>query len=292
VKIRAEDGRSVQRVNISPFIADLPFAKDTTAFTTDNASGSTSQAANIAEALEAGARVLLIDEDTSATNFMIRDARMQRLIPKSQEPITPFIDQVRNLHGDYSVSTVLVMGGSGDYFDVADTVIAMRDYLPAVVTPAAQQIARELPTRRNRESRDRFGAVTKRAVVPESLHSEARGEPRPGVRGEPRAGSRGLHSVELGGKAIDLSAVEQIVDASQTRAIADLLLYTWRRGYFGDDAPLAEALARALSDVERQGLDILSPFQDFAPDYALPRIEDVAAALNRLRGLEVKQVGG
>lgn len=51
--------------------------KDTTLFRTPDASGSTSQAANIQEALELGATALLLDEDVCATNFMIRDARMQ-----------------------------------------------------------------------------------------------------------------------------------------------------------------------------------------------------------------------
>lgn len=112
MKVRAEDGRSVAGVDISPFIGSLPQGKSTRQFSTPNASGSTSQAANIMEALEAGAQVLLVDEDTSATNFMIRDRRMQALIAKDREPITPFIDKVRQLYTDYGISTVLVMGAA------------------------------------------------------------------------------------------------------------------------------------------------------------------------------------
>ena len=97
VKIRAEDGRWVAGVNISPFIDNLPFGKSTQNFSTPDASGSTSQAANIIEALEAGSRCLLIDEDTAATNFMIRSAAMQRLVAPEKEPITPFIAKVRPL---------------------------------------------------------------------------------------------------------------------------------------------------------------------------------------------------
>ena len=125
VKIRAENGRSIQKVNISSFITNLPLMRDTIRFSTENGSGSTSQAASIIEALESGARILLIDEDTSATNFMIRDERMQELVVKEKEPITPFVDKVHKLYRDFAVSTLLVMGGSGDYFDVADTVIMM-----------------------------------------------------------------------------------------------------------------------------------------------------------------------
>ncbi|MCG6968377.1 MAG: ABC-ATPase domain-containing protein, partial [Gammaproteobacteria bacterium] len=134
VKVRAEDGRAVSKVNISPFIDRLPFGRDTTAFTTENASGSTSQAANIIEAFETGAQVLLIDEDTSATNFMIRDERMQSLVAQDKEPITPLLYRVRELYDTHGVSSVIVMGGSGDYFDVADTVIMMDCYEPTDVT--------------------------------------------------------------------------------------------------------------------------------------------------------------
>ena len=90
VKVRAEDGRAVAGVDISAFIDGLPLGQDTHHFTTPNASGSTSQAATIVEALESGAHALLVDEDTSATNFMLRDRRMQSLVPKDAEPITPF----------------------------------------------------------------------------------------------------------------------------------------------------------------------------------------------------------
>ncbi|MDP6559575.1 MAG: ABC-ATPase domain-containing protein, partial [Candidatus Binatia bacterium] len=130
VKIRAEDGRRIEQVDISPFISDLPYGRSTSAFSTEDASGSTGQAANIIEALEMGATVLLLDEDTSATNFMVRDARMQALVDKKNEPITPFLDRVRELYEKIGVSTVLIMGGCGDYFDVADAVIMMREYLP------------------------------------------------------------------------------------------------------------------------------------------------------------------
>ena len=112
------------------------------AFRTENASGSTSQAANIIEALEVSAQLLLLDEDTCATNLMIRDARMQALVEKPGEPITPFIDRVRQLADERAVSSILVLGGSGDYFDVADTIIRMDSYIPYDVTAAAKAMAR------------------------------------------------------------------------------------------------------------------------------------------------------
>lgn len=170
VKIRAEDGRRVERVDISPFISNLPFQKDTTAFSTDNASGSTSQAANIVEALEVGSKLLMMDEDTCATNFMIRDERMQKLVPKEKEPITPFIDQVQNLYREHGVSSLLVIGGSGDYFDVADTVIFMDSYLPKVVTQRAHQIAAEDPSQRKKEAPGGFGKLVLRIPLVDSFN--------------------------------------------------------------------------------------------------------------------------
>ena len=125
VKIRAYSGRYVSSVDISSFIDNLPFERSTTSFTTANASGSTSQAASIIEALELDAQVLLMDEDTCAANFMIRDRKMQDLVNKDDEPITPFIDRVRWLYSERGVSSILVLGGVGDYFEVADTVIQM-----------------------------------------------------------------------------------------------------------------------------------------------------------------------
>ena len=113
VKLRAEDGRSIKQADISMFINDLPNGKDTRTFCTEDASGSTSQAANVIESMEAGAKALLIDEDTSATNFMIRDELMQRVIHREMEPITPFIERIRELYEQYDISTVIVAGSSG-----------------------------------------------------------------------------------------------------------------------------------------------------------------------------------
>ena len=183
VKIRAEDGRAVSGVDISPFIGNLPLEKSTDFFSTQNASGSTSQAASIVEAVEIGARVLLIDEDTAATNFMIRDRRMQALIPKEREPITPFVDRVRQLHDQHDVSTVLVIGGSGDYLDVADTVIAMDEYRPQHVTSQAMQIAQNLRTGRVSEGGGRVRAWR-----------SSRSQPRFGRFAARDAGARGSRS--------------------------------------------------------------------------------------------------
>ena len=169
VKIRSEDGRNIERVNISGFINNLPGKKDTLAFSTENASGSTSQAANVSEAIEYGTSLLLIDEDTSATNFMIRDGRMQKLVAKEKEPITPFIDRVKELYDNFRISTILIVGGSGDYFDVADRVIMMDEYIPLDVTEKAKNIANSDKSKREFSSNDSFKGITERIPLKRSF---------------------------------------------------------------------------------------------------------------------------
>jgi len=278
VKIRAEDGRSVEKVDIRPFINNLPLGKDTAEFSTDNASGSTSQAANIMEALEVGAKVLLIDEDTSATNFMIRDERMQELVSKDKEPITPFLDKVKQLYQDHGVSTVLVMGGSGDYFEVADRVIMMDTYAPKDLTSCVREIMNKSPTRRKAEGKESFGKVPTRIPQPESF------DPQRGKRNV-KIDAKGLKTIVYGRTAIDLSQVAQVVDESQTRAIGDLIHYCATH-YFRGTTSLAEGMQRAMADVAEKGLDILTPFK--MGNYARPRLFELAAAINRMRTLKVR----
>ena len=277
VKIRAEDGRYVAEVNILPFINNLPYGQDTTAFNSHNASGSTSQAANIIEALELGASVLLIDEDTAATNFMIRDQRMQALIAKAKEPITPFVDKVRQLYEERGVSTILVIGGSGDYFEVADLVIAMDAYVPRDVTTEAQAIAQQHQQARQREGGTTFGTLTPRVPLPKSLN------PRNGRR-DVSVKTRGLHTVQFGEETIDLGMVAQLVDDSQTRALAAALVYGWER-YMDGKRPLADILNLIMADIEEHGLDILDRRK--MGDWAAFRIFELGAALNRLRTLRI-----
>ena len=279
VKIRAEDGRRVAGVDISPFINTLPYGRTTHDFSTDNASGSTSQAANIIEALEAGTGLLLIDEDTAATNFMIRDVRMQQLIAKKNEPITPFIDRVRQLYDEYGVSTILVIGGSGDYFEVADTIIAMENYIPREVAREARNIAAAHPTTRRPEGGTAFGGLRPRIPLAHSIN------PRKGRR-DIHIKTQGLHTILFGTEAIDLDSVEQLADPSQTRALAAALLYA-RQNYMDGRRPLRQVLDCVMQDIEVQGLEVLTPHP--LGDHALFRKYELGAALNRLRTLKVKQ---
>ena len=278
VKIRAEDGRRIEKVDISPFIGALPFGQSTHAFSTEDASGSTSQAANIMEALEAGSQALLIDEDTSATNFMIRDHRMQELVSKDKEPITPFIDKVHQLFQDLGVSTVLVIGGSGDYFDVADCVICMVEYIPYDVTEKARSIAEKYKAERAREGGEYFGKIKERIPLPRSF------DPSKGRR-KVKISSKGVRSILFGTHRIDLGALEQLMDKSQTQAVGNAIYYATR--YMDGKRSLKEIVDRVQKDIKEKGLDVLSLYP--VGTYAAFRVIELAAAINRLRTLLVTQ---
>jgi predicted ABC-class ATPase len=220
-----------------------------------------------------------VDEDTAATNFMIRDHRMQELIAKEREPITPFIDKVRQLHNEHGVSTVLVMGGSGDYFDVADTVIAMDAYLPHDVTDRARAIAHKYRAERRPEGGNRFGDITPRTPLADSL------DPSKGRR-EVKISARGVKTILFGTHDIDLSAVEGLVDPSQLNAIGQGLYYARQRTMDGQRT-LPEILDAVMSDIDRGGLDVLD--RRLVGDLARFRRYELAAALNRLRTLQVTE---
>ncbi|MEM9447633.1 MAG: ABC-ATPase domain-containing protein [Cyanobacteria bacterium P01_E01_bin.6] len=277
INVRAEDGRSIQGVDISPFINQLPQGRSTKHFTTDNASGSTSQVANIIEALEMGATLLLVDEDTSATNFMIRDRRMQALIAKDKEPITPFIDKIRQLYEDYGVSTILVMGGSGDYFDVADTVIGMDDFQPKDLTQQAKAIAKKYETMRQLEGGATFGDMAVRVVNRQSRQSsdDARG---------PKIKVRNTDELRLGQDDIELTAVEQIVETTQLRAIGWAIAYL-QTHYIDGRQTLRDIMTLIMDDIDQYGLDALTPYPQ--GDVSRFRAAELAAALNRLRSLSI-----
>lgn len=284
VKIRAEDGRRVEQVNISPFITHLPYGRSTAAFCTDDASGSTSQATNILEALETGGRVLLVDEDTSATNFMLRDARMQALVKKAHEPITPFLDRVRGLYEGLGVSTVLVMGGCGDYLDVADSVIMMRDYLPFDVTSEAKQVGRMYTTQRRVETTSPMPQSVGRIPIAESF------DPSRGRR-DVKIDAKALDLILFGSDPINLRCVEQLVDISQTRAIGYAIHLATER-FMDGKMTLREVVDAVEQFFDRHGLDELDPFrrgEGHPGNFARPRKYEIAAAINRLRSVQMRQ---
>ena len=276
--IRAEDGRAVTGDDISAFINNLPSGSDTRFFSTTNASGSTSQAANLVEAIEAGAKTLLIDEDTSATNFMIRDDRMRALIPAEREPITPFVSRVRPLLTERGVSTLLVAGGSSAFFEVADHVIALDAYVPADVTARARElVGAEDGAGPSAEASDAvFAAAPARVPTAGALRPSSKTK---------SAKAKGLDTVQFGRSFIDLAALSQLIDGQQTGAIAEALEYLAE--IFDGTTSITEALTEIDAMLDAQGIDGITGHRAHPGHLARPRTQEIAAALNRFRGLRL-----
>ena len=261
-KLRAEEGRSIHEENISMFINHLPTKADTTDFTTENASGSTSQAANTVEALAAGSTVLLIDEDTSATNFMVRDDRMAQLVSDEKEPITPFIRKIRSLYQDLGVSTILVAGSSGDYLSAADTVLQMDCYRAYDVIEKAHALAQELKEEKADASRWLRKPVRKKEIEKIRVH--------------------GWDSLSIDKSEIDLRYLEQVVDESQTAALGYIIQYILTKIADGRKTPdaLAEEIAKKL---DAEGILSITPKNYSAGPSAMVRKQEILACLCRYR---------
>ena len=269
VKVRAEDGRFVQGVDISCFLNNLPGAVDTRDFCTHDASGSTSQAAGIVEAIESGARLLLIDEDTSATNLLVRDERMRELIPPECEPITPFVQRVQQLWSQHGVSTLMVVGGVGDYLDVADLVIMMNHWRPADSTEQAKLLSRP--------GTQPVGdvKVSERALLRSSLSP----------RGKGRIRARDGRRLEFGLEEIDLTGVEQVIDSAQAVALglAIRLGASVSQNQMVTMRSLLTGIEHILAD---EGLDALPQSKHPIGSLVWPRRHEIAAAISRLRSLQ------
>lgn len=278
VKVRAYSGRYVQQTDISPFIRNLPDHKDTSAFSTENASGSTSQAAAISEAIEAGAGVILMDEDTCASNFMVRDRQMQELVEKKDEPITAFIDRASLLYSENGISTILVLGGVGDYFAIADKVIQMKRFEPVDVTAKAKKISKSYPTHRVKEDENHKIMPTPRIPISESVNPTSE-------YGKLRVYATELSKLHFGKNVIDLIDVEQLIDLSQTKAIGLALVYS--RKYMDGKRNLREVAEMVSADIDKYGLDVIS--EKTSGHLARFRSIELMCALNRLRDFKVKQ---
>ena len=276
VKIRAEDGRSIRKTDISMFINDLPNGKDTVGFCTEDASGSTSQAANVVESIEAGASLLLIDEDTSATNFMIRDELMQRVIHRDMEPITPFIERIRELYEDYGISTVIVAGSSGAYFHIADTIIQMDRYVPKDITEYAKKEAESYPMLTGPEEK---------AEKPDFRRCP---QPSPAFKGNDRIKMKtmGREAVMINKETIDLRYVEQITDSEQVTTLGYCVRYAQKHLLNGrkDLRQIVEELEQVM---EKGTLSALCESSSSVACMAKPRRQEIFACFDRCRSLRL-----
>ena len=272
VKLRAEDGRSIEDVDISPFINHLPNGKDTVHFCTEDASGSTSQAAGLMEAVESGSRLLLMDEDTSATNFMIRDRLMQQVVSPGEEPITPFIERVNSLYQNLGISSILVAGSSGSYFHVADTVIQMKEYVPVDITDMAKKAAAEFAV-----------FETDRQDFPDWRRDRAL-KPDMQLRREERLKIKtfGRDEVALSKNTVVLRGLEQLKDEEQTRALG-YALKELQEHYFDGRCTLAHAVDKLEAELDKNGLESLFGRGEISASLAMPRRQEIFGCVNRYR---------
>lgn len=281
VKLRAEDGRKITNADISMFIHDLPNRKDTHRFTTSDASGSTSQAANIVEAMEAGSNLFLIDEDTSATNFMIRDDLMQKVIARDKEPITPFLERARDLYEQAGISSILVVGSSGAYFYLADRIIQMDQYHPVDITERVRTIC-------NTAESPSLYAPDFHLPDTDRGFSFLQGSPRPSSQGGRKGGKHEHAKIKLLGSTafsldksqLDLRYLEQIVDSEQTAALAHLLRFAMEN-YKGSKITCSELIQQLAGRLEREGLSFVSGSSYTASGLAMPRVQEIYACFFR-----------
>lgn len=285
LKIRAEDGRSIKKTDISMFINNLPNKKDTRAFYSEDASGSTSQAANVIEGMESGAKVFLIDEDTCATNFMIRDELMQRVVCREEEPITPFIERARFLYEKCGISSILVAGSSGAYFYIADTILQMDRYVPKDITEFAKKEAGQYASA--------AAAVQGRPAVqklPDPALPSFQRVPtcNMALRRDDRlkTRTRGTDDVQLGHENIDLRYLEQLADQEQTAALSYILALA-EKNLLDGRKTMTQLVDAICALMDQKGLAGLSSGGYLPTDLAMPRRQEIFACFNRYRGLKL-----
>ena len=274
LKVRAEDGRAITKTDISLFINNLPNGKDTKKFYTENASGSTSQAANIIEGIESGTKLFLIDEDTSATNFMIRDSVMQQLVSKDKEPITPFIDVARSLYKQKGISTILVAGSSGDFFDIADLVIQMDNYEPYEVTKKAKALSRGIT---NVNENLKVDIDFNRVILKGTIESSPKGV---------KVKTLGKDGISINKENIDLRAVEQIVDNEQLNTIGAIMKYAENK-LMGKNLTLAQ-IADNITEELKNNLIGIENIKGGYGSFAIVRKQEIMCAYNRYRKIKFR----
>ena len=291
VKLRSEDGRFIKDVDISMFINDLPNKKDTRCFSTLDASGSTSQAAGITESMEAGSHLFLLDEDTSATNFMVRDAFMQQVIQREKEPITPFLERAEDLYKKAGISTILVAGSSGAFFHIADTIIQMDNYVPKDITASVKKLCSQYPlpavSVTDFQLPHSHRIMSRPAESSKRLIHNSRGNHSDSGAAKPeRLKTRisGTDGFSLGRQEIDLRYTEQLIDAEQTAALG--LLQKYAVEHLADGRrTLPEIVQFLWKNLSLHGLSFFTENQKISCGYATPRIQEIYACLNRYRGL-------
>lgn len=282
LKLRAEDGRCIKNVDISLFINDLPNKKDTRSFSTENASGSTSQAANLIEGIEAGSKTFLIDEDTTATNFMVRDALMQQIIVREKEPITPFLERVRDIYEKAGISTILVAGSSGAYFYAADTILQMDCYQTLDITKKVKETCENLDSPSLTAPGFRIPNFKRSVFSPDSRSKRENSGKRQHGNDRIKTKVLGKDAFMIDRQTVDLRYVEQLADSEQTACLAQLLKYVKEKGY--GDMTMTDLVQLLETQIKNRGLSSVLNSSCIPCGFALPRVQEIYACFNRYRG--------
>lgn len=284
MKIRAEDGRAVSHTNISAFINHLPNGKDTVDFSTEDASGSTSQAANVVEAVDSGAKALLIDEDTSATNFMVRDELMQSVISADMEPITPFIDQARTLYEKMGISTVLVAGSSGAYFSIADHILQMDTYRAYDITDKVRKICGIRAAGQTNPGLAGTGPASAANNVWSQEGRCLRAGRLERRHDQIKLKQFGRESFSIGRETVDLKYVEQIVDTEQTTTLSYIMRYVAEQLEKNPKLEIGRLLSEVCRYMEDHGPGVPGKQAGQPGNLAYVRPQEIYACVNRYRG--------
>jgi len=280
LKLRAEDGRKITNTDISLFINHLPNGKDTKCFSTLDASGSTSQAANIVEGIEAGSGLLLIDEDTSATNFMVRDDLMQKVIVRSKEPITPFLERAKELYEKTDISTVLVVGSCGSYFYIADKILQMDNYRVVDITEDTKDLIKDYPAPVTTAPNFRISQAGRKIDLSGTTQQRKNYRGNGYVKERLKIKRLGKTGFSLGKETMDLRYVEQLIDEEQTQALAYLLRYA--KEHYGDSSAGIESIIQALWQLlQQRGLAGVCDKGQVPSGLAMPRLQEIYACFNR-----------
>lgn len=272
MKIRAEDGRSILHTDISLFINHLPAGQDTVDFSSENASGSTSQAANLIEAMEAGAELLLLDEDTSATNFMIRDKVMAKLVSDEKEPITTLLRHIRGIYKTMGISFIIVVGSSGDYLSVADLVLQLDHYKVKDVTKEAKEICEQCQI---------AGQYAEKEVCMPEFSRKL----KPVKHARRKLKSMGTDTVLIDRESIDVRYLEQLSESGQTTALAYMM--GWILDHVTKEEDIQEFIENMYKLIERKGMAAVIPANYSAGHPVLPRKQELYACLNRYRSAKI-----
>lgn len=278
IKIKSEDGRSIKDTDISLFINNLPNGKNTKKFNSENASGSTSQAANIIEGIEADTSLFLIDEDTSATNFMIRDKLMQKLVSKNKEPITPFIDVIEDLYTQLDISTILVVGSCGDYFNVADCVIQMDEYEAKDVTSIAKDISSNFISEERKINQNRISIDFDRKIKKGTISADH--------KGNVKIKSIGTDSLCINKDIIDLKSLEQIIDAEQVNSLGYIMKFAEDK-IINNNKTLQGVVDDIFDFINKNGLINVSSTSYGNGNLSMPRKQEIISCFNRYRNLKL-----